>query len=103
MNKIHVIAKRDHLESLTTVKRPLDAVAQLVWNGLDALSDRVQVLFDTNGMGGLEAIRIRDYGTGAPTRARTADTAKRRERGERSRRFGLKKRDVDMKWLREKQ
>lgn len=66
MDKIHVTAKRDHLESLTTVKRPLDAVAQLVWNGLDALSDRVQVLFDTNGLGGLESIRIRDFGSGIP-------------------------------------
>ena len=43
MSKIHIVAKRDHLESLTKVKRPLDAIAQLVWNGLDAQSDRFQI------------------------------------------------------------
>ncbi len=64
MSKINIVAKRDHLESLATANRPLDAIAQLVWNGLDALSDRVQVRFEKNDMDGLETIRVRDYGTG---------------------------------------
>lgn len=63
MSKVHVVAKRDFLESLT-VARPLVALAELVWNGFDAQSERVQVHLDVNGMGGLQTIRIRDYGHG---------------------------------------
>jgi hypothetical protein len=42
MSKVHVVAKRDFLESLT-VARPLVALAELVWNGFDAQSERVQI------------------------------------------------------------
>ena len=63
MSKVHVVAKRDFLESLT-VARPLVALAELVWNGFDAQSDRVQVHLDMNRMGGLQTIRVRDYGYG---------------------------------------
>lgn len=63
MAKVHVTAKRDFLESLTAA-RPLAAVAELVWNGFDAQSDRVQVHLDRNEIDGLEGIRVRDYGSG---------------------------------------
>ncbi len=63
MSKVHVVAKRDFLESLT-VARPLVALAELVWNGFDAQSERVQVYLDMNKMGGLQTIRVRDYGNG---------------------------------------
>lgn len=63
MSKVRVVAKRDHLASLTTAP-PLSAIAELVWNGFDAGSDRVQVLFDYNKMDAIQAIRVRDYGTG---------------------------------------
>ena len=63
MSKVHVVAKRDFLETLT-VARPLVALAELVWNGFDAQSERVQVHLDMNRMGGLQTIRVRDYGYG---------------------------------------
>lgn len=63
MNKIHVTAKRDFLESLTTA-RPLAAIAELVWNGFDAQSNKIEVHFDINVMGGIESIRVRDTGIG---------------------------------------
>lgn len=63
MNKVHVIAKRDFLESLTNA-RPLSALAELVWNGFDAQSNLVQVHLDLNELEGLQSIRVRDYGTG---------------------------------------
>ena len=63
MSTIHVVAKRDFLESLT-VARPLVALAELVWNGFDAQSDRVQIHLDMNRMSGLQTIRVRDYGFG---------------------------------------
>ena len=63
MAKVHVVARRDHLESLTTAT-PLVALAELVWNGFDAGSNRVQVLFDLNDIDAIQSIRIRDYGAG---------------------------------------
>jgi len=63
MSKIHVTAKRDFLESLT-VATPIAALSELVWNGFDAQSDRVQIHLDVNALGGLETIRVRDYGNG---------------------------------------
>lgn len=63
MAKVHVTAKRDFLESLTTA-RPLAALAELVWNGFDAQSDRVQVFLDRNAIDGIQGIRVRDYGSG---------------------------------------
>lgn len=43
MVKIHVQAQPDFLEGLTVSARPINAIAELVWNGFDAGSDRVQV------------------------------------------------------------
>jgi len=63
MAKIHVTAKRDFLESLTAT-RPLAALAELVWNGFDADANQVEVHLDLNDMGGLQTIRVRDYGYG---------------------------------------
>jgi hypothetical protein len=63
MPTVHVVAKRDFLESLT-LARPMVALAELVWNGFDAQSDRVQIQLDLNPLGGLQTIRVRDYGYG---------------------------------------
>lgn len=63
MAKVHVIAKRDFLESLTTAK-PLAALAELVWNGFDAGADQVRVFLELNEMDGIQTIRVRDYGHG---------------------------------------
>lgn len=63
MAKVHVVAQRDFLESLTAA-RPIAAVAELVWNGFDAQSNRVQVSLDMNAMAGLQTIRVRDQGSG---------------------------------------
>lgn len=63
MAKVHVIAKRDFLESLTNAK-PLDGLAEIIWNGFDAEANHVQVFFDLNDMDGIESIKVRDYGYG---------------------------------------
>lgn len=63
MAKVHVTAKRDFLESLTTAK-PLAALAELVWNGFDAGNNQVRVFLELNAMDGIQAIRVRDYGYG---------------------------------------
>ncbi len=63
MAKIHVTAKRDFLESLATTK-PIVALSELVWNGFDADSDRVEVHLELNKLGSLQSIRVRDFGYG---------------------------------------
>lgn len=63
MSKIHVTAKRDFLESLTNAK-PLDALAEIIWNGFDADASLVQVFFSFNAMDGIDSITVRDNGYG---------------------------------------
>jgi hypothetical protein len=61
--KVHVTAKRDFLETLTNTK-PLDGLAEIIWNGFDAAANHVQVFFELNDMDGIESIKVRDYGYG---------------------------------------
>ena len=63
MGSIHVVAKADFLQSLSTA-RPIAAIAELIWNGLDAGATHVQVVLDPNELDGLESIRVRDDGSG---------------------------------------
>lgn len=66
MKQIHVSAKRDHLETLAATKQPLTAVAELIWNGLDADALKVEVNFEQNGISGIEIISVEDNGNGIP-------------------------------------
>jgi hypothetical protein len=63
MGSIQVTAKRDFLESIAS-SRPIVALAELIWNGFDAKSNKVQVFLDVNEMNGLESVRVRDFGSG---------------------------------------
>lgn len=63
MGTIQVTAKKDFIQSLTSA-RPIAALAELIWNGFDAKSNKVEVFLDINEMDGLESVRVRDYGQG---------------------------------------
>lgn len=63
MSKVQVTAKKDFIESLTS-SRPVPALAELIWNGFDAGSEKVQVFLDLNEMESVSSIRVRDYGYG---------------------------------------
>lgn len=63
MKTITVSAQKDFLERLASVS-PVKALSELIWNGLDAGSDRVQVVLELNDLSGLEKIRVRDDGIG---------------------------------------
>lgn len=65
MNNIHIEAKKDFLASLTSA-RPIAAIAELLWNGLDAESNHLRVILELNSMNGLQTIRVQDYGKGIP-------------------------------------
>lgn len=63
MKRIVVEVKEDHLELLSRAK-PMAAMAELIWNALDAEATEVRVEFIENELGGEESIRIRDNGHG---------------------------------------
>jgi Histidine kinase-, DNA gyrase B-, and HSP90-like ATPase len=59
---VRVVAEEDFIEKLT-VAGPTQALAELIWNGLDAEATKVSVELD-NSLLGLRAIRVRDNGHG---------------------------------------
>lgn len=63
MAKVHVMAKRDFIESLVSAK-PLAALSELIWNGFDADADRVKVFIELNEMDGVKSVKVRDNGYG---------------------------------------
>ncbi len=63
MKTIDVRVQEDHLEVLARSK-PMTALAELIWNALDAEATEVRVEFEQNELEGLEAIRIVDNGNG---------------------------------------
>jgi hypothetical protein len=60
---VHVEAQADHLESLTRGK-PVNALAELIWNALDADADLVKVSVIDNELGSPSEIHIVDNGQG---------------------------------------
>ena len=59
-----VEAQEDFVEKLT-VASPAQALAELIWNGLDAEATKVEVDVDSSDLG-LASIRVRDNGHGIP-------------------------------------
>ena len=63
VKKITVQVREDHLELLSRAK-PMNAIAELMWNALDAEATEVRVEFVENELGGVETFRISDNGHG---------------------------------------
>src|SRR3954449_3549609 len=61
---VPVNVQEDYLQSIASVGKPIDAVAELVWNALDADATEVRVKIARNNLDGLESIRVIDNGTG---------------------------------------
>ena len=62
MARHHLVVAGDFLDRLTA--RPARALAELVWNALDADAARVDVSFHRNALEGIEAVEVRDDGHG---------------------------------------
>lgn len=60
---VHVQAQADHLESLARGK-PVNALAELIWNALDAEADQVHVRITDNDLGNPVEIEVLDNGNG---------------------------------------
>jgi DNA topoisomerase VI subunit B len=61
-----VRAQRDYLESIAQTRDPFVAIAELIWNALDADAMNVNVRLVCNPLEGIEEIRVSDDGSGIP-------------------------------------
>ncbi|MBO7931585.1 ATP-binding protein [Burkholderia pseudomallei] len=60
-----VEVQSDFLEKVTRA-RPIPALAELIWNAFDADAIVVDVSFEYNDLGALDAIVVKDNGEGIP-------------------------------------
>lgn len=64
MTTLNLHAKQDFLERQAATRDPIRAIAELVWNALDADATKIEVILNRNDLGGLDAIRVIDNGHG---------------------------------------
>lgn len=62
--QVTVSVEGDHLERLANSKTPAAALAQLIWNALDADATHVSVRVNDNALSGIESITVSDNGHG---------------------------------------
>ncbi|WP_219469850.1 ATP-binding protein [Nonomuraea rhizosphaerae] len=72
MRTVHIEAKPDHLLRLAKQKDPVGAVAEMIWNALDAEACVVNVDLEVNELDGVESVRITDDGHGMPNASCTS-------------------------------
>ena len=56
----------DHLERIAQTRKPILAVAELIWNAVDADATRIDVVLIDDDLNGLKAIEVADNGHGIP-------------------------------------
>lgn len=66
-------AQHDALQKIATMRDPVKALAEFVWNALDADATEVSVELVRNALGGIDAIAIRDNGCGITLQHALAD------------------------------
>ncbi len=64
MTLLTLKAKNDYLQKVASTRDYVKAIAEFVWNALDADATETSVEFVKNSLDGLEAILIRDNGSG---------------------------------------
>ncbi len=64
MAELTLKATHDHLVKVAATRDPLKAISEFVWNALDADADEVSVDFQKNVLGGIDAIVVKDNGSG---------------------------------------
>ncbi len=56
----------DHLERIAQTRKPILALAELIWNAVDADAKHIDVTLVEDDLDGLKAIRVADNGHGIP-------------------------------------
>jgi DNA mismatch repair ATPase MutL len=54
----------DHLQQISQVRKPILAVAELIWNAVDADADCIDVVLHDDNLGGFKTIEVADNGHG---------------------------------------
>lgn len=54
----------DHVEKISQTRKPILALAELIWNALDADAKRVDINIENDDLGGISSIEIKDDGHG---------------------------------------
>jgi hypothetical protein len=76
MTTLNLRAKQDFLEREAATRDPIRALAELVWNALDADATKIELIFERNDLGGLTPIRVIDDGDGITAESATHDFGK---------------------------
>lgn len=63
MRPITVLPQKDFLEKISKTN-PYNALAEIIWNGFDANSDKVEVFIKNNSLGGIDSLEVHDSGYG---------------------------------------
>lgn len=66
MQTLEIKVEQDHIESISKVRNPIIAIEELIWNGLDADADKINVKLVLNNIDGLTKIIVTDNGSGIP-------------------------------------
>src|SRR5258708_4831903 len=66
MKTLRVQVERDYLARLAASRKPSTAVAELLWNAVDADATRAEVDYRDNGLGVVEQMVVTDNGDGMP-------------------------------------
>lgn len=64
MRQLAVSVGNDHLDKVARTRDPVSALAELIWNSLDANARKVEVFFEFDALGGLSGIEVHDDGEG---------------------------------------
>lgn len=64
MREVAVKVKDDYLARMLSTRNPVTALAELIWNALDAEATDISVEFIENKLGGIKKIKVSDNGHG---------------------------------------
>lgn len=73
MTVLELKAQHDALQKIATTRDPIKAIAEFVWNALDADASEVSVELERSPLGGIVAIIVRDNGNGISQERALAD------------------------------
>ncbi|WP_298144339.1 ATP-binding protein [uncultured Acinetobacter sp.] len=63
LKPLKIVATADHISTLTKASA-VNAISELIWNGFDASSNKVEISYKLTEAEGIESIVVTDYGNG---------------------------------------
>jgi len=66
MRQLDVSVGNDHLDKVARTRDPVSALAEIIWNSLDANANKVEVFFEYDALDELTGIEVHDNGDGLP-------------------------------------